>query len=74
MELHLKSRVVIIMRGVPGSGKSTCSAALMNYLSQIKGMPSANMSLCSADHSMVNKKGDYHFILLTWLLETIYTL
>ncbi|MDF1685029.1 MAG: hypothetical protein P1U36_10300 [Legionellaceae bacterium] len=61
IDFHSNSKIVIIMRGCPGSGKSTASQALINYLSATEVMPASSMSKCSADDYMVNEDGAYEY-------------
>jgi predicted kinase len=54
----LPSRAVIILQGVPGSGKSTFCDKLADFV----GNPvTEDVQVCSADHFFVNKNGDYVF-------------
>jgi 2',3'-cyclic-nucleotide 3'-phosphodiesterase len=61
IDFRSNSKVVIIMRGCPGSGKSTSSQALIDYLSETGVMPALSMSKCSADDYMKNEDGDYEY-------------
>ena len=50
-----QNRIIFIMRGLPGSGKST----LVKIVSKVyKGQ---NPKVCSADHYFINESGDYVF-------------
>ena len=50
-----QNRIIFIMRGLPGSGKST----LVKILSKVyKGQ---KPKVCSADHYFINESGDYEF-------------
>lgn len=63
IEFTPDSRVVIIMSGAPGAGKSTAVKALIGYVSSLEGMSEDKSwaSVCSADHYMVDKYGKYVF-------------
>jgi len=61
IDFQSNSKIVIIMRGCPGSGKSTSSQALIDYLSETGVMPVSSMSKCSADDYMKNEDGKYKY-------------
>ncbi len=61
IDFNNNSKIVIIMRGCPGSGKSTASQALIDYLSENEVMPASSMNKCSADDYMINEYGRYEF-------------
>ena len=50
-----QNRIIFIMRGLPGSGKST----LVKILSKV--YKRQNPKVCSADHYFINESGDYVF-------------
>lgn len=49
--------MLYIMRGVPGSGKTTQVAALLHYLRSV----GQTAVVCSADHLFINNNGEYRF-------------
>ena len=46
-------RVMAIMRGLPGSGKSTIASRIQEQLPQVQ--------VCSADHHFIDEEGEYRF-------------
>lgn len=61
IDFNSSSKIVIIMRGCPGSGKSTASQALIDYLSVTHVIPEEFSSKCSADDYMRNRCGEYEY-------------
>ena len=51
-----KNRVIFIMRGLPGSGKST----LVNAITEVYKMQ--DPVICSADHYFINENGIYRLV------------
>ena len=52
-----KNRVVFVMRGLPGSGKST----LVNAISKV--YDSETPVICSADHYFIDENGVYRCVI-----------
>ena len=50
-----KNRIVFVMRGLPGSGKSTIVKAISDLYQD------RNPIICSADNFFISKSGDYSF-------------
>ena len=56
-DYELGIKLVVVLRGLPGSGKTTFARQLVAYARE-KGIASG---ICSADDYFVNSAGEYHF-------------